>query len=178
MLRTWFIKYLCEHILVQTIFAVAFSKPTCELGCLALSSCTTESYYHITRSEIVASFGPPPISTRIISQKVFIKSFCKSQFPHRSVELSFIITNLKSKLTDLCGNWLLHNVFINTLCEIKTVAGNWGPFYTNHGHPLSSEFGTIKTVRASSWPWLEPFWRQRPLKPFKLLPSRSAAASR
>jgi len=35
-----------------------------------------------------------------ISQKVFIKSFCKSQFPQKSVNVSFIIT----KLTDLCGN--------------------------------------------------------------------------
>ena len=37
-------------------------------------------------------------------QKVFIKSFCKSQFPHKSVHLSFIITNVQHKLTDLCGN--------------------------------------------------------------------------
>ena len=29
--------------------------------------------------------------------------FCKSQFPHESVNLSFIITNIKNKLTDLCG---------------------------------------------------------------------------
>ena len=34
---------------------------------------------------------------------VFIKSFCKSQFPHKSVNLSFIITRMKNKLTDLCG---------------------------------------------------------------------------
>ena len=40
----------------------------------------------------------------LISLKVFIKSFCKSQFPHKSVNLSFIITDLKDKLTSLCGN--------------------------------------------------------------------------
>ena len=34
---------------------------------------------------------------------VFTKSFCKSQFPHKFVNLSFIITDMQ-KLTDLCGN--------------------------------------------------------------------------
>ena len=34
-----------------------------------------------------------------ISQKVFIKSFCKSQFPHKSVNSSFIIANVINKLT-------------------------------------------------------------------------------
>ena len=29
----------------------------------------------------------------LISQKVFIKSFCKSQFAHKSVNLLFTITN-------------------------------------------------------------------------------------
>ena len=45
-----------------------------------------------------------------ISQKVFIKSSRKSQFPHKSVNLSykfvnlsFVITNIESKLADLCG---------------------------------------------------------------------------
>ena len=40
----------------------------------------------------------------LISQKVFIKSFCNSRFPHKSVNLSFIITNIKNKLTDVCGD--------------------------------------------------------------------------
>ena len=31
----------------------------------------------------------------MISQKVFIKSFCKSQIPHKSVNLSFIVTNIQ-----------------------------------------------------------------------------------
>jgi hypothetical protein len=54
----------------------------------------------------------------IISPKVFITSFCKSQFLHKSVNLSFIITYIKSKLTDLCGNKLLQNYSVNTLCGI------------------------------------------------------------
>ena len=44
---------------------------------------------------------------KLISHKVFIKSFRKSPFTHKSVNLSFIIIHMKNKLTDLCGNWLL-----------------------------------------------------------------------
>ena len=39
----------------------------------------------------------------IISQKMLIKSFCKSQFPRKSVKLSFIINNIKNQLTVLRG---------------------------------------------------------------------------
>ena len=39
-----------------------------------------------------------------ISQKVLITLFCKSRFPHTSVNLSFVITNVQNKLTDLRGN--------------------------------------------------------------------------
>ena len=39
-----------------------------------------------------------------ISQKRSLKSFCKSQFLHKSVNLSFIITSVKNKLTDFGGN--------------------------------------------------------------------------
>ena len=39
----------------------------------------------------------------LISHKVLIKSFWTSQFPHKSVNLSFIITNIKNKLTFFCG---------------------------------------------------------------------------
>ena len=53
-----------------------------------------------------------------ISHKVFIKSFYRSHLPHKSVNLSFTITNTKNMLTDLCGNWLLQKS-INASCEIK-----------------------------------------------------------
>ena len=36
-----------------------------------------------------------------ISQKVFLKSFCKSQFPHKSVHLFFISVIVEDKLTNL-----------------------------------------------------------------------------
>ena len=49
--------------------------------------------------EIPSALGPA-----LISQKVFIKSFCKSQFPHKSVNLFFILVIIKDKLTNLCGN--------------------------------------------------------------------------
>ena len=42
--------------------------------------------------------------TDLIPQRVFVKSFCRSQLPHKSVNLSFTITDLKNKLTDLVGN--------------------------------------------------------------------------
>ena len=39
-----------------------------------------------------------------ISQKVFTKSFCTSQFPHKFVKLSFMLVIIKDKWTDLLGN--------------------------------------------------------------------------
>ena len=54
-----------------------------------------------------------------ISQKVFINSLCKSQFPHKSVNLNIFITNIKNKLTNLCWNRLLQNDLMNTFCEIR-----------------------------------------------------------
>ena len=35
---------------------------------------------------------------------ISLKWFCRSQLPHKSVNLSFTITNMQNKLTDLCGN--------------------------------------------------------------------------
>ena len=50
-----------------------------------------------------ATVRPAP-AHKFISPKVFTKSLCKSQFPQKSVNLFFIITNIKNKLTNLCGN--------------------------------------------------------------------------
>ena len=40
---------------------------------------------------------------------------------------------------------------------------------------LPSDFGTLKTVKARFWPWLEPFPRSKALKSLELFPPRSAA---
>ena len=69
----------------------------------------------------------------VISQNVFIKSFCKRQFPHKSVNLSFINTNTKNKLMNLCGNGLLRNGFQNAFCGIRGEEAS-----------LPNEAGTIK----------------------------------
>ena len=42
-----------------------------------------------------------------IPDKVFSKSFCRSQLPHKSIKFSFTITDTKNQLTDLCVNQLL-----------------------------------------------------------------------
>jgi hypothetical protein len=42
----------------------------------------------------------------LISQKVFTTSFCISQFPHKLVNLVFILVTIKDKKTDLSGNQL------------------------------------------------------------------------
>ena len=57
--------------------------------------------------------------SNIISQKVFIKLFYKSQFPRKFVNFFFIITNIQDTLTFFCGNCLLPNDFINAFCQIR-----------------------------------------------------------
>ena len=50
-------------------------------------------------------------------QKVFTTLFCRSQFPHKFVNLSF--ATMKNALADLCGYRLLQNHCMNTLREIN-----------------------------------------------------------
>ena len=50
--------------------------------------------------------------SRVISKKVFTKSFLKSQFPHKSVNLFLILVKMKNRWTDLCGSWLVRDDFI------------------------------------------------------------------
>ena len=50
--------------------------------------------------------------------KLFKESFCKSSFPHKSNNLSFILEIIKDKFTDLCGDRLLQKYLINTFCEV------------------------------------------------------------
>jgi hypothetical protein len=50
---------------------------------------------------------------------VFLRSCCKSQSPHKFVNLFLISVIIKETLTLLCGNGLLQNDFINTFGEIR-----------------------------------------------------------
>ena len=55
------------------------------------------------------------------------KTFCRSQLPYKSVNLSVTIIDTQNNLTDLCGNLLMQNDFKNTLCEMKSA-----PLATSH----------------------------------------------
>ena len=56
-------------------------------------------------------------SAVLVSHKVLLKSFCRSQLPNKSVNLCVTCTNIKSKLTDLCGNRLIQNDSKSTTSE-------------------------------------------------------------
>ena len=60
--------------------------------------------------------------TAFISHKVFLKSFYRSQLPHKFVTSPCIITNTDKFSTDLCVNLPLHDDFRNTLCEMSLQA--------------------------------------------------------
>ena len=61
--------------------------------------------FHGSSLPVPAALGLQlPSRCIFISQKVFIKSFRTSQFLHKSVNLSFIVTNGNNQLTNLCGN--------------------------------------------------------------------------
>ena len=62
---------------------------------------------------------PELLAQNFISHGMFVKSFRKSQFPHKFVNSFFILVKVKCKLTDLRGGCLLQTEFRNTLCEIK-----------------------------------------------------------
>ena len=64
----------------------------------------------------------------LISHTVLLKSFCRSQFPHKFVNLFFILVIVKGKLTDLWGSSLLQSGFQNTLCEMNSVPRRAFPF--------------------------------------------------
>ena len=50
------------------------------------------------------SFLPSTSHLKLILHQVFLTPFCRSELPHESVNLSFTITHIKNKSTDLCGN--------------------------------------------------------------------------
>jgi len=62
---------------------------------------------------------PSPRVPSLIPQKLFIKSFCKTQCPLKFVNLSFIITNKNNKVEDCVADSTFEEDFINTLCEMS-----------------------------------------------------------
>jgi len=66
-------------------------------GCLAIN-------YQSLRPRLSRLQRTVLSGSELISQRVSTKSFCTNQFPHKSVNVSFVITNINNELTDLCGN--------------------------------------------------------------------------
>jgi len=60
-----------------------------------------------------SSMNARGLGRALISQKVSIKLFCKSQF-RTNLSIYFTQVTIENKLTDLCVNYLLQNDFINT----------------------------------------------------------------
>ena len=78
---------------------------------------------YLTSWKLPCGRPPAPMcadSPEFISQNCFTMSFGKSQFPHKSVNIFFILVMIKDKLTDLSGNRLLQTDFRITFCEINT----------------------------------------------------------
>jgi len=44
------------------------------------------------------------LAHELISQKVFAMLLCKRPFPHKSVNVLFILVMIMDKLRDVCGN--------------------------------------------------------------------------
>ena len=80
------------------------------------------------------------MTSTLISRKAFLKSFCRGQPLHKSVNVSFVITNVKDRLRDLCANRLLQNDFRKTLHAIKC-----------YGEGFSSERGSPVEFVAMEW---------------------------
>ena len=57
----------------------------------------------------------------LVSQILFIKLFCRSQFPHKSVNYFFMTVIIKNTLANLCGNRLWKNVAVNAFCETSAM---------------------------------------------------------
>ena len=81
--------------------------------------------------------GPASI---LISHKMLSKSFCKTQFPHRFVNVFFIKVIVQDELTDLWRSSILPNAFQNILREINS---REQPSLNSH---WSKEPGTCKQV--------------------------------
>jgi len=56
------------------------------------------------RAQRLSRFPHPAATPNLISLKVFLESFCKIQFPNRSLKSFFVSVIIKDALTDLNAN--------------------------------------------------------------------------
>ena len=81
----------------------------------------------------------------LISQKMFLKSFCRSQLPHKSVNVCLTFTYMKNKRADLCGNRLLQNDLTKAFCEVRPRPNQtrlvFGRVTTTRSHTILSSSG-------------------------------------
>ena len=80
---------------------------------------THEPLHVCPRCSLPSPLNPAKTTARSYLTPSVLKSCCRSQLPHKPVHLSFTITSIKNKLTDLCWNWLLHNDLQKSWCEMN-----------------------------------------------------------
>jgi len=101
------------------------------------------SWYKADGSQTLGLRGSNPSSV-FVSQKVVVKLFYRSQSPRKSVNLSFTISNIKNKSTDLCGNSLLQSIFMNTFCEMSLQESRGAWCYTSWYHHHTTQNASIQ----------------------------------
>ena len=93
---------------------------------------TTPGYVYWYQSWPVPDCAPPRFKTPsqerrdFISYILFWKAFCRTQLPHKSVNLSFTINNIKNRFTDFCGNRMLQIAVEKSLREIRRLIKGGG----------------------------------------------------
>ena len=62
---------------------------------------------------------------RLLSHTMYLLDGFRNPLSHKTVNSFFILVTMKDKLTDLCGNRLLHNELEIISCEITLEWGRW-----------------------------------------------------
>ena len=81
----------------------------------------------------------PSDAQQVYLNQNVLKSFCRSQLPHKSINFPFTITNIKNMMKDLCGDRLLKNDLKKTLCEIKVQVSTAAPGRAGSNQGLSRQ---------------------------------------
>jgi len=97
-----------ETVRFESLILSHHSRVTCECNKEDINDDDDDGWWQTGMGDHVEACDIPysvsDNATNLISHKEFLQSFCRSQLPHKSVNLSFTITNINNKLTDLCGN--------------------------------------------------------------------------